>query len=92
MILEVTILNIGQGLSKEFEQSLAQATSTITKTKGYGAHELGRCIETKDQYISLMNCDTLENKEFDFQQSPDYHNGKNALRRSYKFFPEVLYH
>ncbi len=92
MILEVAVLSIRQGLSKEFEQSFAQAAPLIAKTKGYGSHELKKCIEKEDQYILLVNWETLESHEADFRQSSDYQEWSKLLHHFYEPFPEVLHY
>ncbi|WP_422083687.1 antibiotic biosynthesis monooxygenase family protein [Ulvibacterium sp.] len=92
MILEVAILNIKQGLSKEFEKSFARAVQIISQAKGYGSHELKKCIERENQYILLVNWETLENHEVDFRQSPHYQEWKKLLHHFYEPFPEVLHY
>ncbi len=92
MILEVAVLNIKQGFSKEFEQTFAQASPIISKTKGYCSHELKKCIEKENQYILLVNWETLKNHEVDFRQSPDYQEWRKLLHHFYEPFPKVLHY
>ena len=92
MVLEVAILNIKEGLSKEFEQSIAHASSIIVSIKGYLSHQLKKCIEIESQYILLVNWETLEDHEIGFRNSPEYQNWKKLLHHFYEPFPEVFHY
>ena len=92
MVLEVAILNIKEGLSKEFEQSFANASSIIASMKGYLSHQLKKCIEIESQYILLVNWETLEDHEIGFRNSPEYQNWKILLHHFYEPFPEVFHY
>lgn len=89
MILEVAILNIKEGLSKEFENNFSKAKSIISSMKGYITHELKKCIEHEDKYILLVQWKTLEDHEIGFRKSEKYQEWKTLLHHFYKPFPVV---
>ena len=51
MVTEIALLNIKQGLSKEFENAFATAQSIIASMKGYISHQLQKCIEDDHKYL-----------------------------------------
>jgi heme-degrading monooxygenase HmoA len=92
MVLEVAILNIKEGLSEVFEQSFSKASLIISSMKGYISHQLKKCIEHENQYILLVQWETLEDHEIGFRTSQEYHDWKSLLHHFYEPFPEVLHY
>ena len=92
MVLEVAILHIKEGKKSEFEKSFEIAWSILALTKGYIGHELKKYIERSNQYILLVNWQTLEDHEQGFRQSVHYQEWKNLLHHFYEPFPEVLHY
>ncbi|MBT8303672.1 MAG: antibiotic biosynthesis monooxygenase [Bacteroidia bacterium] len=89
MILEVVILNIKEGLSKQFELTFNKAEPIIASMKGYVSHEFKKCIEQEDKYILLVNWETLEDHEIGFRKSEEYEQWKALLHPFYEPFPTV---
>jgi heme-degrading monooxygenase HmoA len=89
MILEVAILKIKQGLSKEFESAFSKAETIISSMSGYISHQLKKCIEEDGKYILLVNWETIEDHEIGFRQSQEYQNWKQQLHHYYQPFPTV---
>jgi len=48
MILEVAILNIKKGFSKEFESSFDKAQKIIASMSGYISHQLKKSVKKED--------------------------------------------
>ena len=92
MVLEVAILNTKEGLCEEFEQSFAKASLIISSMKGYNTHQLKKCIEHENQYILLVNWETIEDHEIGFRKSLLYQDWKRLLHHYYEPFPEVLHY
>ncbi|MEX0291500.1 MAG: antibiotic biosynthesis monooxygenase [Flavobacteriaceae bacterium] len=92
MILEIAILNIKPGLSKDFEKTFSKASSIIASMKGYVSHHLKKCIEVEDQYALLVTWETLEDHEIGFRQSNEYEAWKTLLHHFYEPFPTVLHY
>ena len=92
MILEVAQLNIRDNETKEFEAAFQQAESIISSMPGYISHELGRCIEQRNQYILLVRWKTLEDHELGFRKSIQYQDWKKLLHHFYNPFPTVLHY
>ncbi|APG66264.1 antibiotic biosynthesis monooxygenase [Tenacibaculum todarodis] len=89
MILEVAILNVKEGLSKDFEANFKIAEKIISSMKGYISHQLKKCIEEENKYILLVNWETLEDHEIGFRKSSEYQEWKNLLHHFYEPFPTV---
>ncbi len=89
MILEVAILNVKTGKATEFEKAFKQAEKIIQQNKGYIDHQLQKCLEKADQYILLVNWETLEDHTKGFRQSEGYQDWKNLLHHFYEPFPTV---
>lgn len=92
MILEVAVLQIKKGMNSEFEQNLKKASLIISRMKGYINHQLKKCIEKENQYILLVNWETLEDHEIGFRKSEQYKEWKTLLHHFYEPFPEVLHY
>ncbi len=89
MILEVAILNVKANQSKKFEKAFEEASLIVSSMKGYVSHQLKKCYEKPNQYILLVNWETLENHEGGFRKSKKYQEWKNLLHHFYEPFPVV---
>jgi len=89
MILEVAILNVKTAQEADFEAAFRQASSIIASMKGYKRHELRRCIETANQYVLLVEWDTLEDHTIGFRGSDQYQEWRRLLHHFYDPFPTV---
>ena len=92
MILEVAVLNIKTGLAKEFELQFERAGRIIASMKGYISHELKKCVEIEDQYLLLVQWQTLEDHNIGFRTSDQYLQWKRLLHHFYEPFPTVLHY
>lgn len=89
MVLEVAILNVISGEEKEFELAFSKAQDIISTMQGYISHQLQRCIEKPNQYILLVNWQTLEDHTLGFRKSKQYEQWRDLLHHFYRPFPEV---
>lgn len=89
MILEVAILNVKAGQQAEFEAAFATASPIIASMKGYRRHELRRCLEIMNQYVLLVEWETLENHTVGFRGSEQYQEWRRLLHHFYDPFPTV---
>lgn len=92
MILEVAILNVKSGLTSEFEAAFKKAQQIISGMQGYISHELKSCLEIENQYILLVNWETVEDHEIGFRQSEQYQEWKKLLHHFYEPFPKVYHY
>ena len=92
MILEVAILNVIPEETANFEKAFAKAQAIISSMKGYISHDLQKCIEDENQYILLVNWETLEDHEIGFRQSEEYQEWKKLLHHFYDPFPTVQHY
>lgn len=92
MILEVAVLNIKMGMVDEFEESFSKASTILIAMKGYISHELKKCVELSNQFILLVNWETIEDHEIGFRKSEQYKDWKQQLHHYYDPFPKVLHY
>ncbi len=89
MILEVAILKIKPGMNQEFEAAFSQASGIIALMPGYINCSLQQCLEVDNQYLLLVNWQTLEDHTVGFRQSEKYQAWKELLHHFYDPFPVV---
>ena len=89
MILEVAILNVKPQQEADFEQSFGLASRIVASMKGYQRHELRRCLEIANQYLLLVEWDTLEDHTIGFRGSDQYQEWRRLLHHFYDPFPTV---
>jgi len=89
MILEVAMLQVKPELTGDFELSFKNASTIISRMKGYINHELQKCLEDKNKYILLVRWETLEDHTVGFWGSEDYQEWKKLLHHFYDPFPVV---
>lgn len=89
MILEVAILTVKAGQAADFEVAFRSASLIIASMKGYGRHELRRCLEIANQYVLLVEWDTLEDHTVGFRGSEQYQEWRRLLHHFYDPFPTV---
>jgi len=92
MVLEVAILDIKKGQSKDFEESFARAEHLISSQKGYLSHELKKCLEQEDKYLLLVQWETVDDHEIGFRGSAAYQEWKKILHHYYDPFPVVAHY
>ena len=89
MILVVAVLNVKPSQEKEFEAAFEKAQKIISSINGYVSHQLQRCIEKNNQYILLVNWQTLEDHTIGFRESEEYQEWRILLHHFYDPFPKV---
>jgi heme-degrading monooxygenase HmoA len=89
MILEVAILDIGNGTCEDFEMAFRTASPIIASMPGCISHELRRCLEKSNRYILLVKWQTLESHTIGFRQSAEYQHWRTLLHHFYDPFPLV---
>ena len=89
MVLEVAILNIKKGKEFDFEKDFNLASQYISSSKGYKKHTLKKCLEKENQYILLVEWETLDAHTIHFRGSKEYLLWKSLLHHYYDPFPVV---
>lgn len=92
MILEAAILQIKPDEGCAFEAALRSALPLIEATPGFRGLELRPCLEKPDQYLLLVNWETLEDHTVGFRGSDRYPAWRAALHYFYEPFPIVLHY
>jgi heme-degrading monooxygenase HmoA len=89
MILEIAVLNIKPGMNQQYEAAFAEASLIISSMNGYISHDLQKCLEIENQYLLLVNWETIEDHTIGFRQSAEYQIWKKLLHHFYDPFPTV---
>ena len=89
MILEVAILDVKNGMGRDFEAAFLKAQVIISSMKGYVSHELQVCLEKPSRYILLVKWETLADHTHGFRDSAEYDQWKALLHHFYDPFPTV---
>lgn len=89
MILEGAMLQVKEGMEKEFEEAFREASTIISSRIGYISHELQRCMETEGKYLLLVRWESIEDHTIGFRQSAEYKEWKSLLHHFYDPFPVV---
>lgn len=92
MILEIAILNVISEETEAFEKAFNKAQTIISSMEGYVSHDLQKCIEDENQYILMVNWETLDDHEIGFRQSEEYQEWKKLLHHFYDPFPTVQHY
>jgi heme-degrading monooxygenase HmoA len=92
MILEAFVANIKAGQESDFEIALRDAAPIISSMKGFISLEMQRCMETKGQYLFLIQWETLEDHTVGFRGSPEYQEWRKRLHHFYEPMPTVLHY
>lgn len=89
MILEAVMLQVKEGLEKDYEEAFREASKIISSMQGYKSHKLQRCMEVKGKYLLLVKWETVENHTIGFRQSKEYLEWKKQLHHFYSPIPVV---
>lgn len=89
MVLEHAVLDVAPGSEAEFERAFAEAQEVIASMPGFESLRLGRCLETPNRYLLLVEWTQLEDHTVGFRESPEYDIWRRLLHRFYDPFPNV---
>ena len=89
MILEHAILPVIPGREADFEAAFAEAKSIIAGMPGFVDLRLSQSIETPNEYVLLVNWESVEAHEVGFRGSPEYARWRELLHGFYEPFPVV---
>jgi heme-degrading monooxygenase HmoA len=89
MILEHAVLPVKAGQAAAFEAAFESARHIIAESKGFQRLTLSRCHEQPDNYLLLVQWDSLEDHTEGFRGSAAYDRWKALLHHFYEPFPVV---
>jgi len=89
MITEHAILAVIPGREAAFEAAFELARPLISQQSGFVKLSLSRSIETPNEYLLLVDWDSLEDHTLGFRQSLQYGEWRELLHRFYEPFPTV---
>jgi heme-degrading monooxygenase HmoA len=89
MVIEVAILDIKPGKSKQFEEAFDKAQGILASATGCLRHELHRSADREDRFLLLVWWDSIESHTIGFRGSAQYNEWKRLLHHFYNPFPHV---
>ncbi len=89
MILEHAVLPVVPGREAEFEASFDEAKEIIAGMPGFIDLRLSRSIETPNEYLLLVQWQSVEAHSVGFRGSAEYERWRGLLHRFYEPFPVV---
>ena len=89
MITEHAILPVIPGREAEFEATFAEARGIISSMPGFRSLTLSRSLESPNEYLLLVEWDTVEDHTVGFRTSPEYQRWRELLHHFYEPFPTV---
>lgn len=89
VILEHALLPVVPGREDDFETAFAEAKSIIAGMPGFIDLRLSRSIETPNEYLLLVQWESVEAHEVGFRGSAEYGRWRELLHRFYEPFPVV---
>ncbi|MGH3703633.1 MAG: antibiotic biosynthesis monooxygenase family protein [Agromyces sp.] len=89
MILEHALLPVVPGREADFEAAFAEAKPIIASMAGFIDLRLSRSIETPNEYLLLVQWESVEAHAVGFRGSPEYGRWRELLHRFYEPFPVV---
>ncbi|ALV45055.1 antibiotic biosynthesis monooxygenase [Arthrobacter alpinus] len=89
MITEHAILPVIAGRESEFEAAFEQARHIVSAMPGFRSLTLSRSMESRNEYLLLVEWEQLEDHTVGFRTSASYHQWKSLLHEFYEPFPVV---
>lgn len=89
MVLESGILSVVPGREEDFEAAFEQAKSLIAGSPGCRGVELRRTVEVPNEYLLLVEWDTLEDHTEGFRGSEAFATWRALLHHFYEPKPEM---
>lgn len=89
MILEHAILPVKPGREAGFEVAFAEAKPIIAGMPGFIDLRISRSIETPNEYLLLVQWESLEAHTVGFRGSVEYERWRELLHHFYEPFPVV---
>ena len=90
-VVEHVVLPVIPGREAEFESAFAEARVIVAASPGFRRLSLSRGIETPNEYLLLIEWDTLEAHQVGFRGSPAYGRWRALLHQFYDPFPDVTH-
>ncbi len=91
MVLEHALFSVRPGSQEAFEGALLEARQIISASPGFRSLELHRGIESPEQFLLLVEWETLEDHVVGFRES-DAFTAWRALIGPYFASPPVMEH
>jgi heme-degrading monooxygenase HmoA len=91
MVLEHAVIHIKLGVSREFEEAVAEGKSVVAESEGFISLNLSRCIESPDSYLLMIQWRSLEDHTVGFRESERFTRWREIVGPYFESSPEVLH-
>ena len=88
-VLEVVNLHIKEGQKKAYEKTFEEAEKVLKTVDGYISHQLRKCIEIENNYLLLVNWQTVEAHTKGFKGSSEFQRFCELMLPFYDSLPEI---
>jgi len=92
MVLEIANLEIKEGQNAAFEAALEKAQNVINQSPGYLSHEFQQCMEQPQEYVLLIQWESLEAHEVGFRKSELYKEWRGLIGEFFATKPVVKHY
>ena len=92
MILERANFTIKPGHAREFEEAFRQARAYIARAKGFIRCEMRACIERENDYVLLVEWETLDDHMRGFRESADFQEWRALMGPHFAGAPDVIHY
>lgn len=72
MVYEMAHITVSAGKNADFEANVAKALPLFHRARGCRGVELQRGVEEPNQYVLVVQWDTVEDHMVHFRESPDF--------------------
>jgi heme-degrading monooxygenase HmoA len=91
MVLEHAVIHIKLGVSREFEEAVAEGKSVVAESEGFISLSLSRCIESPDSYLLMIQWRSLEDHTVGFRESERFTRWREIVGPYFESPPDVLH-
>jgi heme-degrading monooxygenase HmoA len=92
MVLEHALIRTLPGTSESFETALAEARLVLAASPGFVSLRLHRGIETPDEYLLLVEWETLDDHLIGFRESEAFPAWRSLIGPFFASPPEVVHY
>lgn len=91
MVYEMARIDVIPGKEGEFEAAVAQALPLFHRARGCTAVELHRTVEHPNQFLLLVQWDTIEDHMVHFRESADFQEWRRLVGSFFEKPPVVTH-
>jgi heme-degrading monooxygenase HmoA len=91
VVYEMAHITVQQGKNAEFEAGVAQAVPLFNRARGCHGLELHRTVEEPNQYVLVVQWDTVDDHMVHFRESEDFQEWRRLVGPYFEKPPTVVH-